>query len=783
MKKNAPLFPGLVLCALLMLPAGCSKKGVTSKPADISWESCLRALVDFDSLPDLRERNITMISSFDRTGGNDDFNNFAAKSKENGWVVLADLKGPGCIRRFWMTGTDPGHPVRMFFDGEKTPRIEASFDDLFGATPPWIPPLAQFINICRYSYIPVTYNTSLRIEAREPTVHPFWGPRRIFFQLAVETFPDGTSVETYPRAFSQEQMNAVQAVGDTWRKYIESRDPGFEQSSGPLSEIAPGARADIVQLDGPGTISQFSITVQPANTTSWTQIDREFLLQDTVLRVFYDKQEKPSIEVPLGDFFANPWRQRAYGSLWFTSSGQDYTCRLPMPFAGHLRIEVENGADKPVSVGIKVDHVPTRSDHDGYLHAEFRRSSPDSTKPHVVTRLNGHGKYMGCSLGITGLDQSWWILEGDERIWVDSNTQPIWHGTGLEDYFNSGWYYRGVALGALNGNFDRSPFRVAQFRHQGPDPVGFRSFFQFEFERMNDQQSGLPVKGIFQSVAYAYLDKPGAVQSLGSDRNARRAVANPQERPTFMLQLVELERANDFTAAIRYIDEYIERYPDAEENGVFLLRRLEYRRLLGERVEDADYAPFLAGDHGANAKSQAELLTWFYGNTNRAIIGMNVNGRGRLFFNDNPVLAGDHPFNLFATGVELTNGLQRMAAQVEYQRTEPWVQVGIRMHEGFVGTGLGETLCNRNADAGWRNEVTDASRWKPIGVHEVLRGVPDAPFIGGIPNAFVLLQSKSYPVRGIDWGYYQGVYYFRQDFEYPTTNWPSYSTTMTGLSR
>ena len=761
---------------------GCGRKESAVKENHLTWEQVLRELVDLESLPDLRARSIQMISSFDRSGGNDDFNNFAAKAKEAGWVVLANLKGPGCLRRFWMTGTDPGHQVRIFIDGEKTPRIDSTFDDLFGFTPPWTPPLAQFINICRFSYIPVTYNESMRIETREPTVHPFWGPRRIFFQLSIESFPPDTSVESYPRQFTAEQLKAVEEVAAAWTHAIEHREVTFPESAPTLS-IKPGQSQVLFEQNGSGVLKEWSIQLEAAEAKTWLRVDQEYIVQDAVLRVFYDGQTTPSIEVPAGDFFANAWRKRTYGSLWFTSGDNGYTCRLPMPYGKSIRIELENGSDRTIQVRFNSIQGSEKPADAGYLHAEYRRSAADSTQPHVVTRINGRGKYLGCFLGITGIDQSWWILEGDERIWVDGNSQPVWHGTGLEDYFNGGWYYRGVAFGALNGNYDRSPFRVSQFRHQGPDPVGFTNFFQFEFERMNDPQSGLPVKGHFQSVAYAYVDQPVAVARLSSDRNDRRAVINPLDRPTFMLQLVELERANDFIGAIHMIDEYIERYSGAEENGIYLLRKLEYRRLLGEPVTLTDYQPFLAGEHGETAKTQAELITWFHEQPDRAIVGMNVNGRGRLSLNGQHLLAGDHPFNLFFAGVELTNGIQQIAAQVDYQRSEPWVQVGIRMHEGFVGTGLGETLCSRTIDTNWRTAEPTAPAWKPVGVHEILRGVPDAPFIGGIPNAFVLVQSKSYPIRGIDWGYHQGTYYFRQMFDYPTTNWPTFSQTMTGLSR
>ncbi len=773
-------FHVITVTLLIGMSLGCGRPD-DSIPADARpWTAFLEDLISYDHLPILNDAKVRMVSSSDPRGGNNDFNNFKGRSRDAGWVVLLDEEGPGVIRRFWMTGTDYGHPVRVYIDGEREPRIEGSLEEVFGRMDPWLPPLAQYQNICFYSYVPIPFNRSIRIETREPNVDPVWGLRRIFYQISVESLPSGEAVESYPATFSPEQLAAAERVRDRWTEVLESRDVPIDDDA-PSLRVAAAERKTILEEAGPGQLSRWHLYVRPAAPNEWSVVEKEYLLQDAVLRVYYDGQDAPSVATPLGDFFANGWRKRELGNLWMTSGPNGYTSRLPMPFRESIRFEIENGSDRDILITLVPERDDWPGDDAGYFHAEWRRTGPNTGNDHPITEVSGRGKFLGCFLGVTGHDPSWWILEGDERMWVDDAQTPTWDGTGLEDYFNGGWYYRGSVFGALSASFDRAPFRVAQYRHQHPDPVSFQRNFRMVFERMRQPQTGAPVQGYFQSVAYFYMEQPTAVLDTPQERDARRAVEHDNYRPTFMLQLVELERANDFRSAKRGILEYRERFPDSEEDGIMKLRHLEYQRLLGQAVTDEAYRPFLEGDYGEAAQQQAQLLSWFYENTNRALVGMNVNGLGRLYLNGQTVLTGDHPYNLFVGGVELEPGPYQLAAHVEMRRTDPWFQAGVRTHTGVAGTGIG-TLSSVALHSGWRTAATQTLPWHATGIRDIPRGVPDAPYIGGIPNAFILLQSKSYPIRAQDWGVQgQNSAYFRQDFSVPLDGWPDFARDMTGL--
>ncbi|MGV3724741.1 MAG: hypothetical protein ACO1SX_27910, partial [Actinomycetota bacterium] len=80
----------------------------------------IEELSRLDLLPRFRDSvKVACVSSYDRTGGNDD--GFSGRHsflrKEGDALVIADLKGPGCVYRIW-TPTPTDDPVEFYFDGE-----------------------------------------------------------------------------------------------------------------------------------------------------------------------------------------------------------------------------------------------------------------------------------------------------------------------------------------------------------------------------------------------------------------------------------------------------------------------------------------------------------------------------------------------------------------------------------------------------------------------------------------------------------------------------------------
>jgi hypothetical protein len=298
------------------------------------------------------------------------------------------------------------------------------------------------------------------------------------------------------------------------------------------------------------------------------------------------------------------------------------------------------------------------------------------------------------------------------------------------------------------------------------------------FERGDQNVSA----GYFRSVAYFYLEQPVEVDSPLASPHSPKAEENKWERPNYMLALNELERMNNFEKAADYITEHMERYPEAGENGVLALRRLEHRRLLGEDITDAMMQPFLDGTYGEEARNQARMLQWFYAEPNRALIVLNSNGRAQLYLDGKPQLQGDHPLAYFVKGVEIPEGKHHLAASVEIMRQSPWLLAGIRTHNGVSGTGPGTLVTLETPQRGWTTGDIRPEKWKPKD-NNAHRGPPDLPFIGSVPNAFVLLTSKVYALGIPDWPLHGGKGYFLHTFELPLSGYPDFAPLMTGLSK
>ena len=395
----------------------------------------LEKLSRLDLLPTFKDSiKIGSVSSYDRTGGNDDgfAGTYSFVRKEVDGLVIADLKGPGVITRIW-TPTPSDDITEFYFDGETTPRISEKFIDLFsGKKFPFLAPISGIGAGGFYTYLPIEYKTSLKILVKAKNFN--------FYQINYATYPSDAKIESYKPNASQKfkddlakAQKFINSTGADISKYGTSNASKIHIKNYNGS-LAAGKSVTVYESKTAGRIVKLKLS--PASVFAGKE-------RDVVLKIYYDGETEPSIDIPVGDFFGYAWGQPAMKSLLLgTLENTDYVY-LPMPFDKSVKIELtseKTGGAIDVNAEIKYTNEGRRAD-EGKLYAVWRRENLTTNgKPFTFLETNGRGHLVGAILQAQGTQPGAIpeFFEGDDETTIDGET--VIHGTGSEDFFNGGWY-------------------------------------------------------------------------------------------------------------------------------------------------------------------------------------------------------------------------------------------------------------------------------------------------------------------------------------------------------
>lgn len=201
-----------------------------------------------------------------------------------------------------------------------------------------------------------------------------------------------------------------------------------------LKNLEPGQTHILADIEGPGVIQHIWCTVLH-NVHRWVS-----------LRVYYDDQTEPSINVPLGDFFANGIDGTAIinsAPIAVNPKG-GMNSYWPMPFKKRIRIEITNDGLEKINeffyqISYSLEDVP---DDAAYFHAAWQRAMTSRENPDhiVIDNIKGRGHFVGMYLVWNQLSNLWWG-EGEVKFFIDGDPAdaPTICGTGTEDYFGGAW--------------------------------------------------------------------------------------------------------------------------------------------------------------------------------------------------------------------------------------------------------------------------------------------------------------------------------------------------------
>ena len=296
----------------------------------------------------------------------------------------------------------------------------------------------------------------------------------------------------------------------------------------PFDVIKAGETRELAKIEGPGAIQQIWMTP----TVTW---------RFSILRIYWDGSETPSVECPVGDFFGC-----GCGKYWQISSlavcvnpGSAFNCYWLMPFRKSCRITMTNLGAKDMTVYYQINYALSEVPEDAaYFHAQFRRVNPLPYKDvyTILDGVKGRGHYIGTSMS-WGVNNNGWWGEGEIKFYLDGDREfPTICGTGTEDYFCGSYNFD---LGKEHGGYRefstpysgfhplrpdglyQSQTRFDLYRWHVTDPVRFEEDLRVTIQALG-WRSGtryLPLQDDIASVAYWYQTLPAALFPALPDRD------------------------------------------------------------------------------------------------------------------------------------------------------------------------------------------------------------------------------------------------------------------------
>lgn len=346
-------------------------------------------------------------------------------------------------------------------------------------------------------------------------------------------------------AQAQQMSDLIQIKQGVKSKRVSSYDRSGDNHDN-MAHIKSGEKRTIFDVPGAGIIDHIWITMGPeANILS---------RNDVILRIYWDGNEFPSVESPIGPFFGQGWNE----SYLFTSApllatpmnGLGLVSYFSMPFGKGARIEIENQANTEIrNFYYYVDYVEMKKlpENTGRFHAWYNkqltttrdsvesehwmfggnRPNKDGKNNYVIADIKGKGHFVGVNY-FMHCPTTMWYGEGDDMIFIDNDTMPTLYGTGTEDYFNTSWGapktpYSTPYFGYAKVN-DEMGFlgKTHIYRFNIADPIYFDESLKFTIEHGSNNVLTLDLA----SVAYWYQDKASRIPSIpnAASREPKRMI-------------------------------------------------------------------------------------------------------------------------------------------------------------------------------------------------------------------------------------------------------------------
>jgi len=295
---------------------------------------------------------------------------------------------------------------------------------------------------------------------------------------------------------------------------------GVARKGRPMIFLEAGKTVTLCDIEGPGTIRHIWLTTHrgPIN------------LRNLIVRAWWDGQEHPSIECPIGDFMGT-----AHGKVVAYHSAVHALGRnagmnlfLPLPFTRRAKITLSNEGPGKVPVFYQIDYTvgDVHPADVGRLHVLFRRENPTTVKKDFVLlpERKGKGRFLGCIIGVRNLHKRWWG-EGEIKFYMDGDTEwPTLCGTGSEDYVclsygmqDTPFLYNGCNLNQKLNDQDY----VSMYRWHLPDPIYWRRSCRVTIQQIAWEKGLVETSDDWSAATFWYEPIPSAPLGPLPDKDLR----------------------------------------------------------------------------------------------------------------------------------------------------------------------------------------------------------------------------------------------------------------------
>jgi hypothetical protein len=291
------------------------------------------------------------------------------------------------------------------------------------------------------------------------------------------------------KGYSQD-LSGLSKITHAHSGAVTSADPDPNSNADRIKYITAGETKVIADIKGPATINHIWLTFNDARP-NWLEAGGSAAPDEIVIRIYWDDSKQPSVEAPLGDFFAAGFglRKEIKSVPVQVEGGDGYNCYWPMPFHRRALVTITNESAKNIrSFYYHIDYSSGELGADaGYFCAQYHNEFPEKTgKDYLILDAQGAGKYVGTVMSVRSRSP-FWFGEGDVKFYVDGDSKPTIQGTGTEDYFLMAWGlneaqfpYYGCTY--MSSDFEDLGVKYCLYRWHIADPVQFTKSLRFEIE-------------------------------------------------------------------------------------------------------------------------------------------------------------------------------------------------------------------------------------------------------------------------------------------------------------